>query len=414
MRRAWEGKFMGVGGRFVAVLLAGVVLFPGSGGLWAEETGQPQTPPREVVIASGGIGGVYFPTAGGICMVVNREQSRHGLLCNVQPSVGSVFNAFEVASGNAEFGIVQSDVLNLAWEGLFPFTKPQRSLRAVVTLFTEAVTLVASRNSGIHTLSDLKGKRVNLGEPGSGQEKTAAEILKSCSMPASSLRTIERLPPDQAISAMKKGELDAMFHVIGHPNERVWMLAEESDIVVVPLDETCMGTVLATHPDFVPTSVPGGTYRNIDQDVPTIGVRATLVVNANVPKEVVRDVTRSIIEKLYHFQRLHPEFDTPDPRALFQGVVVPVHPGVYEYLEEKEILEKGEPVGEVTPGMRLGLLPEGGGEVVPLRLSESSPTRLSEIALAAGDGLEVDGGLMLGATFTAATAEGGVIHWLVQ
>ncbi len=379
------------------------------------ETAAPAPVVRSVAIASGGMGGIYFPTAGAICLSINRSHGQHGVLCNVQPSVGSVFNARQVNAGRVEMGIVQSDVLNHAWNGAAPFPAKLDRLRSVVTLFAEPVTLVTRRASGIKTVADLRGKRVNLGEKGSGQERTAMDILRVCGVGIDTLASAQRLQPASAVSAIATNELDAFFSVIGHPNERIWQLSEQSDIAIVPLGPACRQAMLKANPYYVQATVPAGMYRGVTTDVPTIGVQATLVTHVDIPEETIAAVTGQIVEKLYRFRRLHPDFDAPDPRSLFSGVVIPVHPGVFRYFKEKGVMEKSHFFDPGAHSIHLTLL-RGmtGAKAEGIRLSASSPMWLTRIPVEVGAADDLEAGLTVRAMTVPAAEAGGPIHWIVR
>ena len=368
-----------------------------------------------LTIGTGSIGGVYFPTGGAICLNVNRilskiePQQPH---CSVEPTVGSVYNISQLAGGELQLGIAQSDVVSKAWTGKSPFETPVKDLRSIISLYTETITLVARQDAGIKTLTDLKGKRINLGKRGSGTERTAQEIFGACGLGANDLAAVHNMGAERAAEALRTNNIDAFLYVVGHPNETIWNLSSNTKINFVELSGRCLDTMVVSNPYYVKALVPGELYQGDAVAVPTLGVKATLMTTADLPEELIYHVTRAVVEKLYRFRRLHPDFNSPNPKSLFEGLVAPLHLGAFRYFQEMRVLEfknGSDDPGTITPE----LVMQPSGQRQTLKLGRDGPFYLSKQAVAISRPDDQSEGVMLRSTVAAAASSGGVIFWLV-
>ena len=180
-----------------------------------------QSPNRFVTIGTGGVTGVYYPAGGAICRMVNKNRAQHNIRCNVESTGGSVHNTNALAAGELDVGIVQADVTHKAAHGQDPFAKKIKKLRALIALHPESVTLVARRDAGIDSLDKIRGKRVNIGNPGSGNARTASELLKQCGITISALALAGRMKAAEMPDALRDNKLDAYFYVVGHPTANI-------------------------------------------------------------------------------------------------------------------------------------------------------------------------------------------------
>ena len=391
------------------LLLVGSVTAPG------HVTAAEKARPVNLIIGSGGVGGVYFPTGGAICLHVNQQlasiesQQFH---CSVEPTVGSVFNIMQLANDDHQMGIAQSDVVSSAWAGTPPFEAPVKELRSIVSLYTETITMVTRKEANIRTLSDIRGKRVNLGKPGSGTERTAKQIMGACGLEPKELAAVHDLDPVAAADALRQGKIDAFLYVVGHPNETIWNLAESTEIAFTELSGACLDDLVRANPHYVQTTVPGDLYRGSEEEVPTLGVKATLMTSTALPEDLVYHITKAVVEKLYRFRRIHPDFNSPNPKSLFEGLVAPLHLGAFRYFQEMRVLEiqnGNEDPGNVTPE----LVVEPGGAGKALRLGRDGPYHLAQQNVTIGKPGDRNDGVILGSTVAAAASSGGVVFWLV-
>ncbi|MBF0127178.1 MAG: TAXI family TRAP transporter solute-binding subunit [Magnetococcales bacterium] len=367
-----------------------------------------------VTIAAGEVGGVYYPTAGAICRALQKTLADAGiqhLHCSVEPTVGSVYNLNALADQEAGLGIVQSDVVSAAWGGDKPFQHPMKQLRSVLSLYTETLTMVTLAKSGIKRLEDLKGKRINLGTPGSGTERTGMELLTTCGFKTDD-SVIKTLSQDAATQALKKGEIDAYLYVVGHPNEHVWSLASSEKIAFIQLTGGCLEPILANR-HYVRTLIPGGMYPGMDQDTQSLGVRATLMTTADASEELVYTLTRSIVEKLYRFKRVDPDVEVPNPKSLFEGLVAPLHLGAFRYFQELRVLEFKKTGTDIMSGQPPTLIDRNGVQK-ELQLTADAPQALHAVKLLIGSSTDLEAGIPLTVAIAPAISHDGSIYWLIH
>lgn len=265
-----------------------------------------------------------------------------GLIAVAQSTAGSVGNVEAIGKGALDGGIVQADVAFWAYYGAGIYTPGGaiRDLRAVGNLFRDTLHLVARADSGIASVADLKGKRVAMGEPGSGTLVDAQLIIKAFGLKEADMRPAY-LKTGQAIDQMVEGKLDAIFQAGLAPSPEVWELAERLPVRLVPItgpevDELRKGT-----PFFVETTVPAGYYRGVDQPVRTLGVGAMFVVSAKIPEETVYGLTKALWHKSTKatLEAGHPGGKQIQLDTALQGVPIPLHPGAERYYREIKMME---------------------------------------------------------------------------
>ena len=289
-----------------------------------------------VTIGTGGITGVYYPTGGAIAKIVNQKRDQYGIRATVESTGGSVFNVNAVMAGDLEFGVVQSDrqfqaINGLAeWEG-----KPQNDLRAVFTIHPESVTLVASDDSGIKTIKDLKGKRVNIGNPGSGQRQNSIDALTAAGLDPDKDLQAEGVKAAEAPGLLQDGRIDAFFYTVGHPSGAIKeATAGATKVHFVPIEVT--DEFLKEFPYYARAVVPKSMYEGAtnEGDTPTFGVKATFVTSAKVPDEVVYAITKEVFDNFDAFKKLHPAYQVLTKENMLQGMSAPIHPGAMKYYKE--------------------------------------------------------------------------------
>lgn len=293
-----------------------------------------------ISIGTGSMTGVYYPTGGAIAKTINAKRNLYKIRASVESTGGSVYNINAVLKGDLEFGISQSDrqyqaVHGIAeWEG-----KPQKNLRAVCSFHAEAVTLVAADDSNIKALSDIKGKKINIGNPGSGQRQNALDIIHTAGLNESQF-TAEGLSQGEAPKMLQDSRIDAFFFTVGHPSGSIQEATTGARKVhFVPVLN--MDKLLAKFPYYAKTEIPVQHYpmSSDKKDVPTIGVKATLVTSANVPEAVVYAITKEIFDNLEQFKKLHPAFGSLTRQNMLEGLSAPLHDGASKYFKEAKLLE---------------------------------------------------------------------------
>jgi len=303
---------------------------------------QAQPEQRFITIGTGGVTGVYYPTGGAICQLVNRGTARHGIRCTVQSTGGSVYNLNALRQGELDMGVAQSDWQYHAWKGDSEFAArgPDKDLRAVFSVHAEPFTVVARRDAGIHTFTDLKGKRVNIGNPGSGQRGTLEVVMKALGWSRDDFALASELKSAEQAKALCDNKVDAIVFTVGHPNGSIQEATTSCDAVLVPVTGPAIDKLVADNSYYRHAVIPGGMYRGNDNDVATFGVGATFVTSARVPDEVVYEVVKAVFEHLDRFRRLHPAFAHLKAREMVHdGLSAPLHPGALRYYREAGLVD---------------------------------------------------------------------------
>lgn len=291
-------------------------------------------------IGTGGITGVYYPTGGAIARIVNKKRSQYGIRATVEATDGSVFNVNALVAGDLEFGIVQSDRQYQAISGLKEWGgHPQKDLRAVFSIHPEAVTLLAAVDAGILTLSDLKGKRVNIGNIGSGQRGNAIDALEAAGINWESDLRAESVRAEDAPGLLQENRIDAFFYTVGHPSGAFKEATSGNRKTrFIPITET--DELIKKYPYYAKTYIPAGLYPGADNegDTPTFGVKAIFCTSAQVPDDLVYHVTREVFENFEEFQKMHPAYQTLTKESMLEGLSAPIHPGALKYYKEAGLM----------------------------------------------------------------------------
>jgi len=292
-----------------------------------------------ILIGSGSRTGVYFQAALAICQVLNRHSDGR-LLCRGRPTPGSVFNIEAVERGLLDFGIAQSDRHWEASHGRGRWRdQPIDGLRSVFSLHPEAIMLVARRDSGIHDIHDIRGKRVNIGNPGSGSRINAGDLLAVHGLVPGADFTALELQQDRASRALVDGKLDAFFFTVGNPSETIASPARQVPIRIVEMRGEPIQRLLERQPYLVPVTLADDLYPGMTQAVSTVGVKATLVTSADQEPALVHSVVQLVFEHLDQIRAFHPALADLTPRDMLAGLGAPLHPGAARYFREQDLLE---------------------------------------------------------------------------
>ncbi|MGB0670472.1 MAG: TAXI family TRAP transporter solute-binding subunit [Rhodospirillales bacterium] len=287
-----------------------------------------------VTIGTGGVTGVYYPTGGAICRLVNKNRKTHGIRCSVESTDGSIANIGLLAGGEVEFALAQSDVQATA------ASRPEGAkLRAAFSLQVEPLHIMVRTDADIAGIADLKGKRVNIGNPGSGQRASAELLLKAAGLTVGDLSLAAELPSAEQAAALCDNKIDAALFTAGTPNGSVKEASRSCDITLVSLDEAFGSDFLAANKGYIATSIPGGTYRGADADVQTVGPVAVLLTTTEVPADTVFQVVKAVFDDFDRFKALHPAFAGLDKKAmLVRGIGIPLHAGAIAYFKQAGLL----------------------------------------------------------------------------
>ena len=294
-----------------------------------------------VTIGTGGITGVYYPTGGAIARIVNKKRKVYGIRCTVESTGGSVFNVNAVMSGDLEFGVVQSDRQFQAMKGLAEWKDkgPQKDLRAVFTIHPESITLVAADDAGIKSINDLRGKRVNIGNPGSGQRQNSIDGLDNAGINYEKDLKAEGVKAAEAPGLLQDGRIDAFFYTVGHPSGAIKeATAGRRKVHFVPI--TGVDKLLKKYPYYAKAHIPIKLYPGATntKDVSTFGVKATFVTSAKVPDRVVYAVTKEVFDNFESFKKLHPAYQVLTKKNMLEGMSAPIHPGAMKYYKEAGLM----------------------------------------------------------------------------
>ena len=291
-----------------------------------------------VSIGTGGVTGVYYPTGGAICRLVNKDRKSHGIRCSAESTGGSVYNINTVRAGELEFGVAQSDWQYHAHRGTSKFADKGRfeGLRAVFSVHPEPFTLIARKGAGVASFEDLKGKKVNVGNPGSGQRATMEVVMEAFGMKMGDFSLAAELKGSEMAQAVCDGKIDAMIYTVGHPAAAVTEAATSCDVELVSVTGAPIDRLVADNSFYRVATVPGGMYAGSPNDTSTFGVGATVITSADVPEKVVYTVVKAVFDNLADFKKLHPAFrNLREEEMISDGLSAPIHPGAAKYYKER-------------------------------------------------------------------------------
>ena len=289
-------------------------------------------------IGTGGITGVYYPTGGAISRIVNQQEDKIvDVRVTVESTGGSAFNVNAIMAGDMQFGVVQSDRQYQAYNGMADWEgSPQEKLRAVFSLHSESVTLIAAEDSGITSMADLAGKVVSIGNHGSGFRQNAIDALTAYGIDYEADITAQDLAAVEAAGALQDGKIDAFFYTVGHPNGSIEEATSGTrKTLFVPITE--VDELLAAYPYYAKSEIPVANYPGSlsAENVPTFGVVATFLTSADVSDDVVYTVVKAVFDNLDAFKALHPAFVGLTAEGMVKnGISIPLHDGAIRYYEE--------------------------------------------------------------------------------
>ncbi|MCO6391048.1 TAXI family TRAP transporter solute-binding subunit [Aliihoeflea aestuarii] len=291
-----------------------------------------------VTIGTGGVTGVYYAAGGAICRLMNQTRAEHGFRCSAESTGGSVFNLNAMRQGEFDLGMVQSDWQYHSFNGSSDFEEAGawEDLRAVFSIHPEPFTLVARSDAGIASLDDLEGKRVNIGNPGSGTQASMQIMLDALGWERSAFSLAAELRPDEHGPALCDNQIDAFYYAVGHPSANIADPTTTCGAQIVPIEGEAIDKLVADNPYYASVSIPGGLYTGNDEDIPTYGVLATLVASTDVSEDAVYNLVKSVFDNFDAFRQLHPAFTNLEPESMVSdGNSAPLHPGAERYYREQ-------------------------------------------------------------------------------
>jgi uncharacterized protein len=290
-----------------------------------------------VTIGTGGVTGVYYAVGGAICRLVNKDRKQHGIRCSVESTGGSAFNVNAIKAGELDFGMAQSDVQYNSQKGQAGFKDNAfPELRAVFSVHPEPFTVLARKEANVSTFDELKGKRVNVGNPGSGTRASMEELLVALGWKMSDFSLASELKADEHGPALCDNKIDAFFYGVGHPSANIQDPTTTCGGKLVSIKNAAVDKLVTDKPYYAKVSIPGGLYNNNPNPTETYGVLATLVTSAKVPDDTVYQIVKATFENFNEFKSLHPAFANLDPAKMIKdGNSAPLHPGAEKYYKEK-------------------------------------------------------------------------------
>ena len=298
-----------------------------------------------ITFGTAGVTGVYYPVGGTICRLVNRKAKEHGIRCTVEATGGSIYNLNALRQGELDIAFAQSDwhYSSYLGEGVFADQGADKKLRSLFSLHSEALTLVARDDSGIQSLDDLKGKRFNIGNPGSGTRSTMEELIKAKGWTNDVFSLTSEFKASEQASKLCDNQIDAFAFNTGHPNGSIQEVTSSCDTRIVPVQGDAVDQLISKYSYYAPGTVPGGMYTNNPNDIPTYGVKATVVSSSDVDDELIYQLVKGIFENFDNFKTTHPILSTLNKESMIKdGLTAPLHEGAKRYYVEAGLLSEAE------------------------------------------------------------------------
>ena len=306
-------------------------------GLMAGSFAGAQAAQKFVSIGTGGVTGLYYPTGGAICRLVNKGRKKHGIRCSAESTGGSIYNINTLRAGELEFGVAQSGWQYHAYHGTSKF-KDQgafKDLRGVFSVHAEPVTIITSDKSGIKNITDLKGMRVNIGNPGSGTRGTWEVMEEAMGWKRSDLKLAAGMKLAETDAAVCDYKLDAYFWLVGNPSALTQESLATCAAHLVNATGPAIDKLVADNLYYRKATIPAGMYNN-KSDIQTFGVGATFVTSAKAPDDVVYVLVKAVFDNFDQFKKLHPAFRHLDPKEMItDSLSAPLHAGAAKYYKEK-------------------------------------------------------------------------------
>jgi uncharacterized protein len=320
-------------GKFLFQTLAAAVAI--SSAMWSAPVAAQQ---KFITIGTGGVTGVYYAAGGAICRLVNKDRAKHGIRCSVESTGGSVFNVNTIKAGELDLGFSQSDVQYNATKGLAQFKDagPWADQRAVFSVHPEPFTAVARKEANVKSFADFKGKRFNVGNPGSGTRASMEELLAAMGWKLGDFSLASELKADEHGPALCDGKIDGFFYGVGHPSANIQDPTTSCGAKLVSITGPAVDKLVAEKPYYAKATIPGGLYPNNPEPTTTYGVLATVVASTKAPADTVYQVVKAVFDNFEEFKKLHPALAHLKPENMVKdGLSAPLHEGVARYYKEK-------------------------------------------------------------------------------
>ncbi len=293
--------------------------------------------PTPVTLATGTPGGIYHPVGNAICRMFNLPDEHQARPCVAVSSDGSVANIQTIENGKSTFGLSQTDVAYAAFHGEGPFAAagPDPKLRLLIALYPEVFTVIARADTNIYNFEDLRSKRVGIGMSGAGYTFTRNVVFGFYGWTILDHDRVLELGPAEQNQALCSNNVDAIIFEGGHPNGLTQEATTGCKARLVRVAGPEIDRLLATHPYYIATVIPGGMYAGNPNDVRTFGTKSVLVTSSTVPDALAYAAVKAVFANFDDFRRLHPALSTLEPKDMVpSSAVMPIHPGALRYYRE--------------------------------------------------------------------------------
>lgn len=300
-----------------------------------------QTDNHYITIGTGGVTGVYYPAGGAICYFLNQSRRQHGIRCSVESTGGSISNLMGIREHDLDIGIVQSDWQYHDVKGTGKFAKLGKDthLRALFSLYSEPFTVVARKDAGIKTFKDLLGKRVNIGNSGSGQRATFEVLRDLLGWKNTQFKQVTELEAGEQSRALCANKIDAMIYMVGLPSGSIKEATTACDSRLISIPDSIVNRMIKKYPYYRRSVIPGGMYKGNDTDVHTFGVGATVVTSDALSDKIAYQLVKAVFSNFDAFKNMHPAFAHLDKtKMVTDSLTAPMHPGAIKYFKEVGLL----------------------------------------------------------------------------
>lgn len=331
-------RFLGVAllSTLVAVAAAGCGAGSGSqqGGAPAQGT-SPQKEIQRLSLVTAGTGGAWYPIGGGIADLINKQLS--GVQISSEVTQGGIENVRLVHSNKAQFGFANFDAAYFGYNGEKPFDDGKKEILGVAALYPSTLQVVVLDDSPIKSMSDLKGKRVVVGPPASSSAIMGLNVLSEYEITKDEIKGLQ-LTFAEGADALKDGNADALFVASAHPNSTVMDLTATKGIRLIPIEPAMQAKINQKYGYYGKVSIPKGTYKGQDADVPTLSLSTMIMVNKNVPEQTVYDFVKVLFGELETIKGFHAVMSSLRPEDA-PNMPIPLHPGAEKYFKEQGLLK---------------------------------------------------------------------------
>ncbi len=287
---------------------------------------------KNYILATGGTSGTYYAFGGVLANLWNTKIENMNV--TAQSTGASAENLRLINNGDAEYATVQNDVMDYAFNGTDMFNGNKlENLASVCTLYPEVVQIAASKDSGIKSVHDLRGKRVSVGDAGSGVEFNVKQIFEGYGMTFDDIKK-NNLSFKESAEGIQNGTLDACFITAGVPNAALQELAFTAGLILIPVNGPEADSIMSKYSYYTKTVIPAGTYKGTDVDTEAVAIKATLAVNKDLDESVVYNMTKTIFENLEELGNAHAKGKEITAEKAITGISVPFHPGAAKYFKE--------------------------------------------------------------------------------